>query len=71
MKKARKPPDFTPEFVATVNEAVYRERLGGEAEAAAMIAEDKDDGTKLRGRAKAYEGLTRAYLKVLKDKMPA
>jgi hypothetical protein len=64
------PPDYTPEFVLNVSEAVYRIRLGGPKEVADMIANDKDQGQKLRSRAGAYDALTRAYLKVIKEMLP-
>lgn len=60
-------PEYAPEFISDISEALYRIRLGGPKEVAGMIAKDKDQGQKLRGRAKAYDGLTRDYIKVIKE----
>lgn len=58
-------PTFDPEYIRNLSEAVYRRRLiddSGEGADERMIAKDKDSGEKLRGRAAAYDPLTRAYL---------
>ncbi len=58
--------EFDAAYVARISEAVYRRRLcdeSGEGADLRMIEEDEDNGEKLRNRAKAYEGLTRAYLR--------
>lgn len=56
-------PTFSPEYIRDISERVYRTRLG--ADAASMIAKDKDNGEKLRSRAASYDPLTRAYLAAL------
>jgi hypothetical protein len=61
-KKAE--PEFEPEYVRDISEAVYRERLG-ESDVASMIKNDKDDGKKLRGRSASYDGMTRSYLRAI------
>lgn len=63
----RPPAEYTPEFITDISEAVYRIRLGGPKEAADMVTKDEDQGQKLRGRAKAYDSMTRDYLKVIKE----
>lgn len=60
-------PAFSDELVRDVSELVYRARLG-ESDTAKMIAEDKDQGQKLRSRAGSYDSLTRTYLTVLRDR---
>lgn len=57
-------PVADPERIRDISEAVYRERLGDGGKG--MVEADGDGGKKLRARAYAYDGLTRAYLKVLK-----
>jgi hypothetical protein len=60
------------EQVRDISEAVYRLRLNQESGDGAderMIAEDGDNGAKLRNRAAAYDSLTRAYLKVMGDRL--
>ena len=52
-------------LVDEITEAVYRERLGAD-DTRRMIA--KDGVEKLREWSKSYETLTRAYLKVLREK---
>lgn len=57
-----------PERVRDISVEVYKMRLidgGGSAER--MMKDDDDNGEKLRGRAKSYDALTRAYLKVLRN----
>lgn len=44
MKRKQPQPEFDPEQVRTISETVYRDRLG-EADAAAMIAKDGDNGS--------------------------
>lgn len=57
--------DFDKNYVRDISEIVYRSRLGpGGAER--MVTDDGDDGSKLRGRAGAYDGLTRDYLRALR-----
>lgn len=62
-----KRPTFDPEWIRDVSEAVYRLRLEQDAPGNIdrMIEKDEDQGERLRGRAAAYDPLTRAYLKVL------
>ena len=61
----------TREFSARVRQtsiAVYKARLvqdSGDGAVERMIEKDGDDGSKLAGRAAAYDPLTRAYFKVL------
>lgn len=58
----------TAEQIRDISEKVYKIRLVQDSGAGAverMIADDKDGGKKLRGRAGAYDSLTRAYLQVL------
>lgn len=54
--------------VRDISEVVYRQRLEQDCPGniERMIAKDGDSGQKLRGRAGAYDTLTRAYLKALK-----
>lgn len=54
--------EFPPEVVRDLSEKVYRERLG-EGGAERMIAEDGDQGQKLRTRAAVMDDLTRSYLR--------
>lgn len=54
----------SPECVRDISERVYRIELGP-VDTARMIAKDKDNGEKLRNRAKSYDSLTRSYLKAL------
>lgn len=58
-----------PELITDISVAVYKVRLNQEhkTNVARMLAKDADGGTKLRGRAAAYDPLTRAYLKVLRE----
>lgn len=72
-KKSQPPraPTHSPEFVRDVSEAIYRIRLndtsgGGNGAVDRMIAKDKDDGQKLRGRAAIYDPIIRVALDVLK-----
>jgi hypothetical protein len=63
-------PRFDAEQIRDISEAVYRLRLeqpsgGGTGSVGRMIANDKDDGQKLRGRAAAYDQVTRLYLELL------
>jgi len=60
--------ELDPELVSDISEQVYRRRLNDDSGQGAderMIAKDGDGGKKLRGRARAYDPLTRAYLRVL------
>lgn len=61
MKEREKKPTFDPEYIRDLSEKVYRHQLGPE-DTARMIEKDKDLGHKLRGRASAYDSLTRSYL---------
>lgn len=64
--KPKPQPEFDPEQVRTISETVYRDRLG-EADAAAMIAKDGDNGRKLRARSASYDALTRSYMRAIRD----
>lgn len=59
-----KPTPLPADYVRDISERVYRLRLGPK-DVACMLAEDNDDGKKLRERAAAYDYLTRAYLTVM------
>ena len=64
-------PKYDPQYVRRVSERVYRVELNresGEGSDQQMVAEDGDDGTKLRNRAAAYDRLTRVYLHALEIK---
>ena len=58
---------WTPEVIRDISEAVYRDRLGING-VKSMLANDADDGKKLRQRAGCYDPLTRSYLRILYDK---
>lgn len=61
-------PTFDPEYIRNISVGVYCQRLvdgNGVGAADRMVEKDADGGEKLRGRAGAYDALTRAYLKVL------
>lgn len=70
----RKPPparvaEFDPALVASISEAVYRQRLCDESGAGAdlrMIETDEDGGAALRRRSESYHPLTRVYLRIIK-----
>jgi hypothetical protein len=53
--------------IRDVSTAVYAKRLDQECKGNSerMLAQDNDGGAKMRGRAAAYDSLTRAYLDVL------
>ncbi len=60
--------EFDPTHVRDISERVYRIRLCEESGKDAdkrMTKKDGDKGEQLRGRAAAYDALTRAYLKVM------
>lgn len=57
------------ERIKDIAEAVYRDRLG-ERDVARMIAEDKDNGEKLRGRAQSYAPLVVPFCKALGVEIP-
>lgn len=57
------------ERIKDIAEAVYRDRLG-ERDVARMIAEDKDNGEKLRGRAQSYAPLVIPFCKALGVEVP-
>lgn len=52
--------------ITDISVEVYKRRLG-EDSLRRMLADDNDDGKKLRGRAEQYDSLTRDYLRVLSD----
>lgn len=58
--------EFDPVMVRDISEAVYRERLGADS-VKNMLEKDGDGGTKLRERAGSYDGLTRAYLRAIRE----
>ena len=63
-----KRPVFEPVRLRDISVAVYRKRLvqdSGPGADERMLAKDADGGLKMRGRAAAYDPLTRAYLEVL------
>lgn len=53
--------------IRDISVAVYAKRLDQECKGNSerMLAADNDGGAKMRGRAAAYDSLTRAYLDVL------
>lgn len=53
--------------IRDISVAVYAKRLDQECKGSSdrMLAKDADGGAKMRGRAAAYDSLTRAYLDVL------
>lgn len=53
--------------IRDISVAVYAKRLDQECKGNAerMLVSDNDGGAKMRGRAAAYDSLTRAYLDVL------
>ena len=59
---------MTPEQIRDISVEVYKRRLeeSSKGGVARMIEGDKDRGEKLRGRAAAYDSLTRAYIAVFK-----
>lgn len=70
MAKQPKEPKHSPERIREISVAVYKIRLeqasgGGPGAVARMLEKDKDNGEKLRGRAEAFDPLTKAYLDVL------
>lgn len=67
-----KKPKFDETFVGDLSEMVYRDLLEAENYEGAvgrMLAEDGDGGVKLRNRSRAYDRLTRAYLRAISAKM--
>lgn len=62
-------PPLDTERLRDIAEAVYRDRMG-ERDVAKMIADDKDNGEKLRGRAKIYEPLVVPFCKALGVEVP-
>jgi hypothetical protein len=68
MPRNKRKPEFYPEHVRDISEAVYRARLEDNKAGAVerMLEKDGDGGTLLRSRAGSYDVLTRAYLRVLK-----
>lgn len=74
-KEKIKVPTWNPEFIRDLSEKVYRADLehptgGGEGAVARMLEKDSDGGVKLRGRAAAYDKLSRIYLDILGFKPP-
>jgi hypothetical protein len=65
MTMARRPAEYDRDYIRDISEAVYRARLG-DGGAERMIEKDGDAGETLRGRAGAYDSLTRDYLRVIK-----
>lgn len=63
--------EFDPEAVRDLSERVYRDFLERDnvptGAVARMIEADGDNGEKLRERARAYDRLSRAYLRALRD----
>lgn len=55
--------------IKDIAEAVYRARLG-ERDVARMIADDKDNGEKLRSRAQSYAPLVIPFCKALGVEIP-
>lgn len=69
-RKPRPSDSFTPEQITDISVEVYKLRLndpsgGGPGAVARMLKKDADDGKKLRGRAKSYDRLTKAYINSL------
>lgn len=61
---AKREAEFDADYVRDISEAVYRMRLGvGGADR--MIEADGDGCKKLRHRARAYDSLTRDYLRAI------
>jgi hypothetical protein len=63
-------PKWNAEKITDLSVAVYKIRLedatgGGEGAVARMLEKDADDGKKLRGRASAYDPLSKAYVVAL------
>jgi hypothetical protein len=63
--------EFDPARVEAISNEVYRERLDADSNGAVkrMLAKDGDDGTKMNNRARAYDSLTRSYLRVITKRM--
>jgi len=68
--KKQKVPTWNPEFIRDLSERVYRQNLGAD-DVRRMIEKDGDSGQKLRGRAMAYDKLSRTYLELLGFTPPA
>lgn len=68
-EKKPKIPPLDNARIRDIAEAVYRDRLG-DHDVARMIADDKDNGEKLRGRAKIYEPLVVPFCKALGVEVP-
>ncbi len=60
---------YTPEQIRDISVEVYKMRLEQDCKGNTerMLKKDNDGGVKLRGRAGAYDSLTRCYLKVLRS----
>ena len=69
MEKKPKIPPLDTNRIKDIAEAVYRDRLG-ERDAARMIADDQDNGEKLRGRAQFYVPLVEPFCKALGVPVP-
>ena len=63
-------PTYDDAMIADLAERVYRAALGPK-DAASMVAEDQDDGVKLRRRAQAYAPVVRLTLDALKEMQEA
>jgi hypothetical protein len=65
-KAAPKPMAYDDALLARLCERVYRARLGRK-DAERMIAEDGDDGKKLRRRSMAYAPIVKCTLDAMKE----
>ncbi len=66
-KSRPRPPDFPPELVRDVSLAVYEDRMGS-ADYCALLEKDGDDGRKMATRSQCMDDLTRAYLRVFRQR---
>ena len=55
---------YTPDQIRDISVQVYMDRLGKD-DTKRMLEKDADAGKKLRGRAAAYDPVTRSYLRAL------
>ena len=62
----KREPEFDPAYIERITDLVYRDRLG-EQDTASMLENDGDNGEKLHARSKAYEGMVRSVLRVVRD----
>lgn len=66
----RREPEFDPEYVRDISEAVYKDRLrttSGKNDVEKMIEKDGDNGEKLRRRAEIYDPIVRSVLRAVKE----